>query len=1425
MINSRKYNLFCRIAVVLGLNLLAAACICPSTSKAQLTVAAVDSSATSRPRPRLVTLDRARQALQLAKLAAQNKMTALSLRAVRESLSSGPPVQPIVINRNRISSGSAQSAQATQYITEVESAVRELNALWKKHDFPPADVYKTLTQIVVPDSRPDETFLYAKLLSTNFNSAELKQPRSVGAILADWAVQAKQTDDLKQRLVKRIAKPKAQVASLTLLTQLEMAAGNTAQVNAGLTKLTELTKQNSLKHSAEIACHAALPAIQNGETSRAAVDLIEQLLANLPASTSSDNYQAEPNSSLQLLVARARFKSGDAKQGMQHIEDFLSGNQTNNNRHSGDYGTYMRQHQLATAADELMAAKQIDMAFQLIGEAADITTRYSYDPLGGGRSNRLINHLNSLDAASRYKYLYNWCMPKKTRQNLRHIASASYAAIPPAVFRKLQGPNPHVNTGERIVSSAKSLISSAQECDKLDDLIAELQTHVAKKVENTPQVLAMALIATGNFDQAQPLVTKIKDDIKEARKSNDRKRDSWLDYQVGSAWAEAIPKNKNQKIKNRKMVLDAVLAYTRKVQKTGIQTEIYRSLAVAAQRDRGITNDLFTVAKPAMWTPGTIGAYDRPATWLAHEGHISHIHALGNDALYLKFPVTGEFEFSVDCVDDGWAESDIAYGSISVVDHGYNSRTYVQSPRGSSRLQKTEPTHARRSNFVRKSVRVTKDSVTHLINGHPVYKDENPAGFTASPWIELVATSERKTIYRNPRFSGTPTIPKQLRLSDDPGLRGWLSGSSREQVDPLPAVPEDSKNWTQYTRTTEPVWTWQDGQIIGKAVKNPTPGTTTVDPKWLQYPRPMQNGDNIAWEFHFKPGEQIVHPSLGRMAYELPKDADNTDNNKVQLRWYLFPEHGPENRIALEQEQRADVALTEGWNQGQMAIEGNTALLTINGQLVYEHPLEANEERKFGFYFNQASETARIKNVVLKGDWPAQVTADHLAALTSRVKEELNEYERKALGSAIGEHFIARHPIDVVRYAVAINDPEQRFLYLYNWVMPGIDHWQIRTGGDLTPANPAPPVRDSFIKSTSITGPGGQIVAPLLMLVDLAKELGRTDEFIKRLKQATSSHPRHGHAALALAYLSIGKTTDALTSMNEVGRRTLKTTEFSPNRRWPEVLLASKLMENPDADPALVDSSFRMLHAIIHKQIQSGKEGDYAWAQHVRALHAGLGDRMLSQTVPSQTNSDQATADIQHWSTVTHPRAETNGVGMPAAKFRLTAAGEAVHGPGFDEDYLYFDVPLIGDFQVDCELTSFDYREMCIGYAGVLLQPEPSRETVKVVNINRTELVAAIKTNLDVGTWYRYRIVVKDNTMTCFIDDEEVYETEILEDRDPWLYVRAYRWTSGGIRNFKITGTPTVPKEYSMMGGEQLVGWSSRYFEDTIGPNTGRRSD
>ena len=56
----------------------------------------------------------------------------------------------------------------------------------------------------------------------------------------------------------------------------------------------------------------------------------------------------------------------------------------------------------------------------------------------------------------------------------------------------------------------------------------------------------------------------------------------------------------------------------------------------------------------------------------------------------------------------------------------------------------------------------------------------------------------------------------------------------------------------------------------------------------------------------------------------------------------------------------------------KLSINGQTASLVLNDVAIYERILESTNRRTFGL-FRYAEKALRVRNVVMRGDWPASV--------------------------------------------------------------------------------------------------------------------------------------------------------------------------------------------------------------------------------------------------------------------------------------------------------------------------------------------------------------------------------------------------------------------------------------------------------------------
>src|SRR5581483_7995034 len=209
-----------------------------------------------------------------------------------------------------------------------------------------------------------------------------------------------------------------------------------------------------------------------------------------------------------------------------------------------------------------------------------------------------------------------------------------------------------------------------------------------------------------------------------------------------------------------------------------------------------------------------------------------------------------------------------------------------------------------------------------------------------------------------------------------------------------------------------------------------------------------------------------------------------------------------------------------------------------------------------------------------------------------------------------------------------------------------------------------------------------------------------------------------------------------------------------------------------------------------------------------RVRHA-RGQAFVAALPESARKPFGADPGLAHWAPVVEARAESRGKGQPPAHWALVD-GAVRHFPGHGHDYLYFRVPLRGDFEVNAELTTFNSRRADLGYGGVHLSLKWDRKGYDLFNLTRKLRTAKIEPPLpELGDWYKYRLVVKGGQWTAYVGDRKLCEEPLPADPDPWLMVYAPRAHLAGARNLSITGSPTVPESLRLSDAADLSAWYS----------------
>ncbi len=1369
--------------------------------------------------PAVITLERFEQVVQLARLAADRDLARFSIDAVREALAGGPPVTPIAVGNpnGRVIRRGVGDAQVDPVARKVEEQLFVMDATWARGKADPVAVYEVLRDAVLPGARAGEVFLYPRPLAM----APLRSPRSVGALLARWTVRAGRSDELRAAIEARQSSPLAAAPARVLLAQLEWERKDYPAENRALDAIREGVAKGSLAVTGEQACLAALPALEARESAEAAARVVE---SSIPRVASTDG--EEPVAGLLVRLARHELASDRAVDARKHLREFQDRAQQSTVRYGGDYALFRRRSQLARAAGEFARAGLLDDALDQMGQYADAPVSADYGD-GSDISNAFAQAARlvaALPPEERYLRLKSWALPTPERKSVRWSFLRVSDPRPPSPF---EGPKAVADRG--IAGFTPMLIEAARATGRLDALAAEVRPLADSKVENAARLLAHLDLARGVVPDALPRLRSRLDELKQKAPSPDPR------FNRGPAPDPADYRLAREALASPDPAINAVgeelaatlIEQTQGAFNTWFVGQSRRDLARYRARRAGAPAEA-DAHDPglAWWSPRYATLYKpeagrERALWAESAGVVGHASGPGPiDVLMFRYPLAGTFEFSV----DAHAEASVGYGGLFADPVALNYPSGVHSL-GYGQVVARPGTFARAGAFNRITIRTEPGKVSYLVNNHLFYEDAKPGG--TSPWLALGAGGPRQAAFRNPTLAGRPEIPREVALSGLDSLDGWDQSGFGDTVpnrrgaglDPFgrrpnaPSKPEDFD------------WHAADGEIRGRRL-DPAAGANVdtsnsftpvsnldspVGPQVVQsrlaYLRPLGDGESIAYEFFYQPGETMVHPAVGHLAFLVEPDG-------VRLHALVAAtegpgEPGPGNVLDDPAGRRGAFALKPGaWNSAVVRLKGATVAVEINGQLAHERALDADDDRIFSLYHDKASTAARARNVVLRGDWPKELGPDAAGNLFARREPEGDRSARRARAAIVDEPTLLLSAGNVARGARKL-PPAERYARLLGWVLPGDDHASTRLAAEFGPTDgQAPP--------TGPSGPGSRVAAPpaldspALDLVASAAEVGKLDDLAEAVAKAEAPTPtdRRGRLALlALVEEARGKVPEAVAALDEL--RALAKPSIAKQtpdwQRWPELIAGSALAARPGTNAAAT--------ALLDEVVEVIQRDFHVGPLELPIRHARAVARSLAHPDPDLRPGD-APRD-RGWIHAALGTADTKGRGLPWPTWAYRD-GAWLHAPGHHFDMLFLATPLRGDFEVTCDLTAFGWREARLSYAGTSIGLNFSWKEYEVQHYGRADgpNVAIDPPLKEGGDWYPFRLVVKDGRMTTFAQGRKLDERPVGGEGDPWLAIFASGRLTTGVRNLKVGGSPAIPDRLHLSASSDLAGWLGDYYDE-----------
>jgi hypothetical protein len=448
---------------------------------------------------------------------------------------------------------------------------------------------------------------------------------------------------------------------------------------------------------------------------------------------------------------------------------------------------------------------------------------------------------------------------------------------------------------------------------------------------------------------------------------------------------------------------------------------------------------------------------------------------------------------------------------------------------------------------------------------------------------------------------------------------------------------------------------------------------------------------------------------------------------------------------------------------------------------------------------------------------PRPVAADEPA--DSRIQARVRQ---TAISAIVDDRHILDSALRVHRLAATTSD-EQRYDFLAEWVLPGNSHDTTRLALDFTTTQPAPIVLGALGEEAPWNDgqevrvqTGGKLVSPALDLIETANALGRLRELRARIEGVESQGELQQRARLtmlALVDLAAGDHERAAAQLDELFSRVEAETYDAFHRRWPETLAVHGGLQHERTR----DAAAEMLYRMLQSQVRTGAaRGPDAWDRWVTSAVGWLDSlRSLSKTNDPVTPAPGA-GSRSSWRPVSKMTAWSRGRGLSPAAW-LHQPEMATNLASHTEDYLYYESPLRGDFEVECDVTSFHWRDSHLMVAGTYVAPSYDHVSYAIGSFRAPRPAGMIKPRLsECDEWIRIRTVVRGGTCSTYFNGRLIHTEPMPEEHDPWLAIRSMWYADGSVRDLRITGKPVVPECLRLTTTSDLTGWFA-YFDEPVG--------
>jgi hypothetical protein len=555
----------------------------------------------------------------------------------------------------------------------------------------------------------------------------------------------------------------------------------------------------------------------------------------------------------------------------------------------------------------------------------------------------------------RYEFLSTWVLPSRGRTSFRLAGEIE---------------NNDNTEASQLVSPAYDLIDAAVRLDRLD----ELRETIERSEDGRERLALLCLIelASQHYDAATAAYEQLL-----------ARRDPQSHFSYASLWPEtlvAVRGHRDPKMRANVAELTAFLHdNVMEGRSSGSTAWDYQIISLFAQRPS--TGRLIEpLPKQSDWIPAssetaqTRGESHPLAQWLRRGDRVDKLVPHSADLLYYRVPLTGNFDIEGN-VTAHTAQAGLLFGG-RFHECYYDLAFYEGTLRAKDQAAISPPLNGH--DKVRMRIRVRDRVCTTFFNGREVRSRRLPEHH--EPWLAIYTDGQRLGGVRDLRISGNPVVPETVQMTADEELLGWLPYYGGAVGAANSGAP----------------WRYLNDPMGGVVGAHQAALASSYFERLLRYHRPMFEDGTIEYEFFYVPGEVNTHPALDRIAFLV--EPSGIKIHRITDGPFAKLESDPTNQTVERAHRRGPAALPlreNQWNKMAVAIRSDIVQLTLNDELVYQHPLEATNDRTFGLFHFADQTELRVRGVRVKGAWPRSLPLAANQQLANRTLSSLDATREK----------------------------------------------------------------------------------------------------------------------------------------------------------------------------------------------------------------------------------------------------------------------------------------------------------------------------------------------------------------------------------------------------------------------------------------------